>query len=159
MSKENMVSVQIPSKEYDAALTKLQEVKKFLKPYLIALQPLERQSILKMSDKTLPFVIKTAEYAQLRKDFAPPFMNAEELAIDLKAVEDLTRLYREVDQLCKSLDDTIMLSGSEAYGEALAYYQSVKQAAKRNIPDAKAIYQDLRKRFEKKSGGEPTGEE
>ena len=48
-----------------------------------------------------------------------------------------------------------MLSGSEAYGEALAYYQSVKQAAKRNIPDAKVIYQDLRKRFEKKASSEP----
>ena len=155
MSKENAVSVQIPPKDMDTLMKKIQEAKSILNPYLIALRPDERQNMLKMSDKTLPFVTKASEYAQSRGDFSPPYLNAEELAIDLKAVEDLTRLYREVDQLCKSLDDTIMLSGSEAYGEALAYYQSVKQAAKRNIPDAKVIYQDLRKRFEKKASSEP----
>jgi hypothetical protein len=32
---------------------------------------------------------------------------------------------------------------------ALSYYNSVKQAAKVNAPEAKAIYEDLRKRFEK----------
>jgi len=53
--------------------------------------------------------------------------------------------------LCDNLPDTEMLSGSEAYVAALTYYNSVKQAAKMNVPSAKAIYEDLRKRFEKPS--------
>ena len=158
MSKENVVSIQVPEKDLQAAIKKLQEVKSLMKPYLVALQPNERMNMLKMGDKTLPFVIKAAEYAQSRQDFSPPYFNANELVVDLKAVEDLTRVYREAEQLCKSLDDTILLSGSEAYAEALAYYQAVKQAAKRNVPDAKTVYQDLRKRFEKKSAVEPTSE-
>ena len=151
MSKENIVSIQVPEKDLQTAIRKIQEVKALMKPHLIALQPNERMTLPKMGDKSLSFVTKATEYAQSRKDFSPPYLNAEELAIDLKAVEDLTRVYRETEQLCKSLDDTIMLSGSEAYAEALAYYQAVKQAAKRNIPDAKAVYQDLRKRFGRKS--------
>ena len=151
MSKENIVSIQVPEKDLQTAIRKIQEVKALMKPYLIALQPNERMTLPKMGDKSLSFVTKATEYAQSRKDFSPPYLNAEELAIDLKAVEDLTRVYRETEQLCKSLDDTIMLSGSEAYAEALAYYQAVKQAAKRNIPDAKAVYQDLRKRFGRRS--------
>ncbi len=154
MSKENVVSIQVPEKELEAAIKKLQEVKTILKPYMVGLQATERKSMLKMSDRTLPFVMKAAEYAQTRKDFSPPYLNPDELAIDLKAVEDLTRVYREAEQLCKSLDDTIMMSGSEAYAESLAYYSAVKQAARRNIPDAKTVYNDLRKRFERKSAGE-----
>ena len=158
MSKENVVSIQVPEKDLQAAIKKIQEVKTLMKPYLIALQPSERMTLPKMGDKTLPFVTKAAEYAQSRQDFSPPYLSSEELAIDLKAVEDLTRLYREVEQLGKTLDDTILLSGSEAYAEALAYYQAVKQAAKRNIPEAKTVYQDLRQRFERRAGGEATEE-
>ncbi|MEM6842905.1 MAG: hypothetical protein AAF632_11820 [Bacteroidota bacterium] len=69
-----------------------------------------------MSDKSLPFVEKAAEYAKSRPEFTPPFMEVDELAIDLKAVSDLTQLYHEVDQLGKDLNDTIMQSGSEAGG-------------------------------------------
>ena len=159
MSKENVVSIQVPEKELEAAIKKIQEVKTLLKPYLVALKAMERKNMLKMSDRTLPFVMKAAEYARTRQEFSPPYLNPEELAIDLKAVEDLTRVYREAEQLCKSLDDTIMMSGSEAYAESLAYYSAVKQAARRNIPDAKTVFNDLRKRFERRSTGELPDEE
>jgi hypothetical protein len=77
-------------------------------------------------------------------------MQTQELMIDVKAYSDLILVYREVDQLCTQLDDTVMMSGSEAYTAALAYYNSVKQAAKMNVPNAKSIYKDLKQRFEKK---------
>ena len=77
-------------------------------------------------------------------------MQTEELMIDFKAYNNLIQVYREVEQLCANLDDTVMMSGSEAYMAALAYYHSVKQAAKMNVPNAKSIYEDLKQRFEKK---------
>lgn len=149
-NNENVVSTEIPYKQLNDIVTKTQELKGLLKPYLIALNPEDRKRGLKMSDKSLPFVEKAAEYAKSRTEFTPPFMEVNELAIDLKAVNDLTQVYREVDQLCKDLNDTIMQSGSEAFAEALAYYNSVKQAAKMNRPQAKAVYEDLKKRFERK---------
>ena len=91
----------------------------------------------------------STEYAQSHPGFTPPFMQVEELTIDMKAVRDLTKVYRQVDQLCRSLNDTVMQSGSEAFAEALAYYQAVKQAAKMGRPNAKAVYEDLKKRFER----------
>jgi hypothetical protein len=39
------------------------------------------------------------------------------------------------------------LSGSEAYVASLAFYNSVKQAARINVPGAKAIAEDLKLRF------------
>lgn len=148
-TNENVVSVQVPPEEMEAIVKKAQELQTMLKPYLIALTSADRQRGLKMSDKSLPFVEKVAEYTQSKPDFNPPFMAVEELKIDLKAVNDLTQVYRELDQLCKDLNDTIMQSGSEAFAEALAYYNSVKQAAKMKRPNAKAVYEDLKKRFER----------
>jgi hypothetical protein len=150
-SKENQVSVQIKATDLEKAIIKLKEVKTILKPFLIALKAKERRGGIKMSDKSLPFVEKVVEYAQTHPNFKPPYMQLDELLIDLKAVGDLTQLYREVNQLCDNLNDTILLSGTEAFTESLAYYNSVKQAAKMNVPEAKVIYEDLKKRFERKA--------
>ena len=130
-------------------MKQVQELQKKLAPYLIALTTDGRRKGLKMSDKSQPFVEKAAEYAKSHAGFTPPFMEVDELEIDLKAYDDLTKIYREVDQLCRNLNDTIMQSGSEAFAEALAYYQAVKQAAKMGRPNAKAVYEDLKKRFER----------
>lgn len=56
--------------------------------------------------------------------------------------------------ICENVNDTEMISGSEAYVAALTYYNSVKAAAKRNVPSSKAISDDLKKRFER-SKSEP----
>jgi hypothetical protein len=151
LNKENSVSIEIPASEMDKVLDALKTIDAVLKPYLVALTPTERQTLPKMSDKTTPFVEKCLEYAQTNPQFAPSYMNVGELLIDMKAISDLTKILRPIEQLNENLNDTTMLSGSEAYTAALTYYNSVKQAAKMNVPNAKTIYEDLVKRFEKPS--------
>jgi len=53
---DNKVNFSIPPLVITDATTKLNEVVNLLKPYLIALTPVERQELPKMSDGTLPFV-------------------------------------------------------------------------------------------------------
>ena len=148
MNKENTVSIKIPANDLAEVIAKLNEINGLLKPYLVALTPEERQQLPKMSDKTRPFVEKTQEYAKSNPEFVPAYLNVPELDIDMKAVHDLTAILQVVQPLCNNLNDTEMMSGSEAYVAALTYYNSVKQAAKLNVPSAKAIHEDLRKRFE-----------
>ena len=105
-----------------------------------------------MNDKSLPFVQKALEYTQTNPEFAPPFINLPELKIDVEAVETLTKLERALTQLVSAVEDTAMLSGSEAYITSLAYYNSVKLAARNNIPAAQIIYDDLSKRFDGQKG-------
>lgn len=147
MPKENSVSIQIKPEDLKKVLDALKTIETTLKPYLIALTPEERKQIPKMSDKTVPFVEKTLDYAQTNPQFAPAYMSVGELKIDLEAASMLTKVLRPVEQLGEGVNDTIMLAGSEAYIAALAYYNSVKQAAKMNVPGARAIYDDLSKRF------------
>ena len=106
------------------------------------------QQLPKMSDKTQPFVAKVMDYAKSNPEFAPSYLNVDESGIDMKAVHDLAAILQVVQPLCDNLNDTEMMSGSEAYKAALTYYNSVKLAAKLNVPSAKAIHEDLSKRFE-----------
>jgi hypothetical protein len=155
---DNKINFSIPDPVIAGVTQKLNEVTAALQPYLIALTPAERQSIPKMSDKTLPFVEKTLDYCTSAPQFAPPYMDRSALAADMKVVNQLVPLFRIVKQMCDGLDDTTMQAGAESYVNALGYYNSVKQAAKMNITGAKAIFEDLSKRFAKarsENGGAP----
>jgi hypothetical protein len=147
MPAENNISIQIPAETLSKVKANLQECAELLKPYLIALTPEDRQNLPKMSDKTMPFVEKVLDYAATNPEFAPAYLSVPELKIDMAAFNDLMSLLQLAEPLCDNLRDTQMLAGSEAYTAALAYYNSVKQAAKMNVPNAKTIQEELGKRF------------
>lgn len=157
MPIENRISVEIPPDVLAKVLENIEEIRKMLETYLIALSPEERHSIPKMSDRTLPFVEKTIYYVGTDPQFAPAYMQTAELFKDIKAVEDLNKIFRPLEQIVSNLDDSKMLAGSEAYITALSYYNGVKQAAKMDVPDAKVIYEDLNKRFPGRKGNPSPG--
>lgn len=105
----------------------------------------------KMSDGTAPFVEKCLDYCESDGQFAPPFLDVEGFKADMDAWEKVIALLRPVQQLGLNLDDTATQAGSEGFTAALMYYNSVKQAAKLSIPGSKAIHEDLKGRFAKKS--------
>ncbi len=146
---ENIISIQIPESDVKQVVEYLGKIQEILKPYLIALLPDERQKMLKMGDKTVSFVEKTLDYVKSNPEFVPSYMNILEFEKDATAVKNLVSMQNPMVQLEQGINDTEMLAGSEAYTAALIYYNSVKQAAKNNVPNAAAIYDDLSKRFDK----------
>src|SRR5690606_5692357 len=148
MTTKNALSIRIPEQDLQAAKEALSLCRSILAPYLQALSPSQRQTILKMSDKSRPFVAKAMDYVARHPKFVPPFLDLEEVHKDWMALQDLLPLIRETGQFYSNLNDTAMLAGSESYAVSLSFYSSVKQAVKMNIPDAKVIYDDLSQRFE-----------
>lgn len=148
MGNENRVSFVVPPEAIRAARESGGVVASTLKAYLIALTPEERRKLLKMGDKSLAFVEKISEYATDAPEFVPAFLDVVEMKNDLNNATSLNTVYRPLVETVGNLSDTILASGSDAYKAALLYYTSVKSAAKNNVPNAKAIYEDLRKRFE-----------
>ena len=74
-------------------------------------------------------------------------MEAEECKKDYKANQALLPLHAASLQVSEMMRDTIMLTGHEAYVQALYYYGSVKLAARAGDSEAKTITEDLSKRF------------
>ena len=146
MSK-NQISVEIPQEVLTQISTKFQEIKDLLAPYMGTLTIEERKSLPKMSDKTVAFVTKVVEYSSSNPKFIPPMMEAEECKKDYKANQALLPLHAASLQVSEMMRDTIMLTGHEAYVQALYYYGSVKLAARAGDSEAKTITEDLSKRF------------
>lgn len=151
MSTENIISIEITPEDKAAIETALTSLQTVLAKYIIALTPTQKKEMAKMSDKSIAFVEKVSDYKTSNPEFVPAYMDVAEFDKDLKAVRELREFQRITEQQNSSLVDTIMLCGSEAYKAALGYYNSVKQAAKMNVPAAADVYSDLKKRFVKSS--------
>ncbi len=156
---DNKLNFTLSEPVVNEATQLLNNVLTLLKPKFIALSPAERKTIPKMSDKTQPFVEKTIAYCDSMPQFVPPFMDVEALKNDLKLYNQLVQLLRLTKQLCDGLDDTAMQAGGECYVNALNYYNSVKQASRFDVQGAKAITEDLSKRFVKSRTDEPAEHE
>ncbi len=145
---ENLVSLKLTNKEIATLQGHFKAISDLLKPHMVALTNEERRQMPKMSDKSVPFVEKALQYAKKYPELVPAFIDMSEMGIDVRAVETLNDLHQDAHRICGNLDDTRMLAGSEAYVAALAFYNSVKMGTKMNVPAAKQVYEDLKKRFE-----------
>lgn len=153
MNFNNILSFEIPEEDLKAVQEALASIETILEPYLLALTPDQRRSIPKMSDGSAPFVNKALDYASEESQFAPPFMNVDEMRKDVNSANQLNQILRTIRQLESNLNDTVMLAGSESIVAALSYYKSVKMAARMNVPGAKPIYDDLSQRFARTGRG------
>lgn len=148
MSK-NQISIEIPQNVITEVEQKLKECQKLLAPYLQALTAEEVKSLFKMGDKTLATVQKVNNYLQTNPEFAPAYMDKAEFQKDVKVVEQLTPILNITKQLTSDLQDTVILSGSEALTNGMLYYGMTKEAAYRGVATAKPIYEDLSPRFQR----------
>jgi hypothetical protein len=144
---DNKHSVVIPADVVAQVKNLLQQANSILLPYAVSLTPLERRTIAKMGEKTLSFVEKAHESAVENPKFVPPFLDMAAFNTDFTDAHNLWSLLLVSQQLHENVDDTTMVAGSEAYQAALVFYNSVKMATRQDVPGAKAIYEELKKRF------------
>jgi len=145
--KENRHSQVIPAAVLEQAQAKVAEAVSLLNPYLLALTPDEKHELPKMGPKTLNFVEKAHEYAHANPNLVPPYLNMAAFDADFTDAHGLWNLNNRIRQLADGVLDTQMIAGSEAYQAALVFYNSVKVAASQDITGAKAVYEELKKRF------------
>lgn len=144
---ENKHAVSIPADILAQAQDLIKQANAALAPYVTSLTPSERHAMLKMGEKTLSFVEKAHEFAHENPNLVPPFLDTAAFDTDFTDAHNLWTVLLASQQLHETLDDTTMVAGSEAYQAALVFYNSVKMAARMNVPGAKAVYEELKKRF------------
>ena len=118
-----------------------------IEPYITPLTPQERQTLPKMGEKTLAFVEKSYEFALSNPILVPKYLDMDEFGVDYTDARGLYNAVNKARQFLDNLADTQMAAGSEAFQNALMFYHSAKAGAENNIPGAKAVYEELRKRF------------
>jgi hypothetical protein len=147
MAQPDLISLNIPAADLQDIQTALNTLTSKLAPHLISLSLADRKEIPKMGERSQAFVGKAREFASQNPGLVPSFLDLAAFEIDWRAVELLTSLQRILAPLADNLNDTLTLSGSEAYQAALLFYSNVKVAARANVPNAKTIEADLSSRF------------
>lgn len=162
MPNDNRISAEVTAANVTAIMTKFTEINALL-PFLINLTKEERISLPKLGPASLAFDERCTSYMATAPNLIPPFVDEAEVGKDRALRLVLADLLREAKKLCEKLDDTLMLVGNEIWLADLSFYQTVRQAARRDVPGADTIYDDLRARFpgtagdaEDEEGEEPT---
>ena len=144
----NRISLSFTDAEKTQIMAAIQVLVTILAAKLIALSKEDKAGIAKISDEAIPFIEKVAQYVVSNPEFIPLFGDAGEFTKDLSLFVDTREFIRPLLLMVSNLEDTSMLSGSEADDFARRYYGAVGQAAKMGVPNAQAIYDDLSVRYE-----------
>ena len=115
--------------------------------FLINLTPEERQALPKMGSATQSFVSKALEIAANNPQFVPPYVDMAAMKKDYELALRLQGIEMQLASLHEKVYDTNLAAGSEAYVTGLTVYNSIKSAAKVNVPGAKALAAELAERF------------
>ncbi len=149
MSQTNQIELRIPEGDIAGIKEAIETLRSKLMPHLKTLNAKDRSSMLKMGDKSVSFVRKAHEYGTQYKNLVPGFLEMRAFKADISAVDTLQELSRALAPLCAALEDSLILTGSEAFQGALMFYQNVKGAAKAKDPDAMLIFEDLSDHFKR----------
>lgn len=122
--------------------------------FLVNLTPAERQALPKMGSATQSFVSKSLEIAGNNPQFVPPYVDVPAMQKDYDLAMRLQGIEMQLASLLEKVSDTNLAAGSEAYVTGLTIYNSIKAAAKVNVPGAKALAAELAERFAQ-TAGEP----
>jgi hypothetical protein len=115
--------------------------------FLVNLTPQERQALPKMGNATQTFVAKALEIAANNPQFVPPYVDLAAMRKDYDLSVRLQGIEMQLASLLEKASDTAMAAGSEAFVTALTLYNSLKAAAKVNVPGANALASELGERF------------
>lgn len=147
----NRISLDIPDDDMQAILAAIATIEEKLLPHLVDLHPEDRRALPKMGPKTVDFVSATLDHINADASFKPVFVDVDEFTRDLAAVGALRKLQQPISKIADMIEDSLLLSGSEAYTAALACYQGIKAAAKLNMPGAMVAASDLAGRYPRRA--------
>jgi hypothetical protein len=121
-----------------AALAAIPQIETNL-PFLVNLTPKERQTLPKMGGATQSFVSKALEIADNNPQFIPPFVDLAAMRRDYELATRLQGIEMQLASVLEKVADTNTAAGSEAYVTGLSIYNSIKAAARGNIPGCQSV--------------------
>lgn len=154
MEKETKAAVQALNEEDAEILQAIELLKTKLLPRLSTLTPKERQRLVKMGDKSIPFVEKAHDYCLTNEHLVSRAIDLEDYGRHLDVVNRHSVFAGELLPIYDALRDTILVSGSRAYNYALMFYNDLRSAMRAKLHNARQVYDDLAERFAQSRKGD-----
>ena len=134
----------IPEDILRSALQKLDDVKHLIDPYLVALTPPEREALSQIGTELMKYLELSHGIAVEYPDLFPAFAKTAAFREDFFITCELRQVIGKIEELKENILDTEMLAGNHALDSALAFFNTVRIAARRDIPGARLIYDKLK---------------
>ncbi|MDR1561871.1 MAG: hypothetical protein LBS54_02130 [Dysgonamonadaceae bacterium] len=144
----------IPSEVIEELVGLVHVSREIFEEYSALILPEERRRLSGTGTKSYGFIEKACASAADNPQFLPPYLSVEKFQNDYGDVYRKRTLHQQVKLYEQQVGDSLLSSSNAAYHDALDYYNSLKDAARRNIPDAKELYDELKPYFIRpKQGG------
>jgi hypothetical protein len=123
-----------------------------------SLSEAERRRLQGSGVRRYGFIDKVSDIALANPEFVPSYLDLEQLKKYLRDIENLRNISVTLQQLSRMNSDLSLIISDEAFRLALMYYNAVRDAARRRVPGAEAIFRVLQLFFRRprRSSEEPT---
>jgi hypothetical protein len=119
------------------------EIKDILDDYSQHLRALDRRRLNGVGVRKLGFVERAYELALENAEFLPHYLTIERFGEDIQYFMDFRSLLDLTKQIEEKLWNIVMQSADVAYTDALEFYASVRESAKRRVDAAETIHAAL----------------
>jgi len=107
------------------------------------LRSLDRKRLNGVGIKKMGFIDRAYELALENAEFLPHYLTIERFGTDIQYYMDFRSLTDLVGQIREQLWNITIQSADIAYTDALEFYSSVREAAKRRVDAAETLYSAL----------------
>jgi hypothetical protein len=147
----------MPQNVIDNLNTDFNSIKEVLDNFSQHLRSLDRRRLNGVGVRKLGFIERAYEFALENAEFLPHYLTLDRFGKDIQYFMDFRTLVDLVTQIREKLWNITIQSSDIAYTDALEFYASVREAAKRRVDAAETIHNALSAFF--KSHGRRIGEE
>jgi len=137
----------------------LNTLKEILDTYAQHLRSLDRKRLNGVGIKKMGFIDRAYELALENGEFLPHYLTLERFGKDIEYFMDFRSLSDLTNQIKEQLWNITIQSADIAYTDALEFYASVREAAKRRVDAAESLYAALLPFFKAHGKRDVNGEE
>jgi hypothetical protein len=147
MALDNLVSVAFTDDELSRIDSSLSVIEDILKGKAVNLTPKQRQMYGRVAYEMEVWIDRATDHMKQDPALVPSYIDMEEYTKDIITHRALNPRIARLASLLQSLEDTNRLIGSDLYTNAMAYYRSLREAAKSNATGASGRYSNLKQQF------------
>lgn len=152
---ENRIDATLSDANRDQILNLLGQIRALL-PFQVNLTPEERHALVKMGDKSRPFVEQALLLAERDESFLARSFDVPAMRQDKELYDSMSPIFVQMSMLFEAVQDTMLLVGSDLMVNALEIYSSAKRTNHGVALDS--LVPLLGRRFARKSGKDEGGE-
>ena len=143
-SSKNSCSIKISSETFKTVRHSLNQVNSVLQPCFSNINPDEGCVHKKNTERLIKFLEQTHSMAVVYPDLFPNFIGREAFREDFAVAKRLWKLSDQIEQLQTMVDSAEVLALFRVLDHAQAFYQTLKIAARRDIPAARMLFDELK---------------